>query len=296
MMSGRPAVVHVQGVPLDLGQTVRGTDVGPSALRYAGLERRVRDLGYDVVDLGNLDVQKPQGLAPEAVAGAIAEACRELRDRVCRSVGDGAIFLTLGGDHSVAIGSVAGVLQTGPSGLLWIDAHGDFNTPETSPSGNIHGMPLAVLVGRGHQELLDVLEGARMNPEHVAIVGLRDLDKREKEALREAGLAAYTMRDIDERGMGAVAHEAVERVCAPGRVHVSLDIDALDPADAPGVATPARGGLSYREAHLLLEVLADEKMLRSMDLVEVNPMLDVRNRTAETAVELIVSALGASIL
>jgi arginase len=296
MMSGRPAAVHIQGVPLDLGQTIRGTDVGPSALRYAGLCRRIENLGYGVVDLGNLDVQEPQGLAKKDVPGAIAEACRELRDRARESFDSGAIFLTLGGDHSVAIGSVAGALQAGPTGLLWIDAHGDFNTPETSPSGNIHGMPLAVLVGRGHRQLLDVLEGERMNPEHVAIVGLRDLDKREKEALREAGLAAYTMRDIDERGMGAVAREAAERVCAPGRVHVSLDIDALDPVDAPGVATPVRGGLSYREAHLLLEVLADEKVLRSMDVVEVNPMLDVRNRTAETAVELVVSALGASIL
>lgn len=288
--------VHVVGAPLDLGQTVRGTDVGPAALRYAGLVGRILELGLQVVDFGNVDSPQATHLTGQDVVPAIAEVCRQLRDRVEASVKSGAVALTLGGDHSVAIGSVSGTLAAGPVGLLWIDAHGDFNTPETSPTGNVHGMPLAVLLGRGDARLLDVCRGRQVSPEHVAIVGVRDLDRREREELRRAGVAVFTMRDIDERGMGRVAREALERVRGPGRVHVSLDIDALDPVEAPGTATMVPGGLGYREAHLLLEVIADERLLSSMDVVEVNPMLDVRNRTAKTAVDLVVSALGKSIL
>jgi arginase len=288
--------VHILGVPLDLGQTVRGTDVGPSALRYANLEARIAALGFTVTDLGNLNIPSPNSVPKDQVTGAIADACRLLRDTAERSLLEGAIFITLGGDHSVAIGSVAGARRAAPTGLLWVDAHGDFNTPETSLTGNVHGMPLAVLLGRGHEKFLKVLGEARVDPAHVALVGIRDLDAREREALRNAGVRVFTMREVDERGMGTVAAEAIARVKGPGRVHLSLDIDALDPGDAPGVATPVRGGLSYREAHLLMEVLADEKLLRSLDVVEVNPMLDVKNRTAETAVDLVVSALGARIL
>jgi len=288
--------VHIVGAPLDLGQTVRGTDVGPAALRYAGLVARIRELGLSVTDYGNVESPQAAHLAGQDVVPAIADVCCRLRDQVEQSVRSGAVALTLGGDHSVAIGSVAGAMAAGPTGLVWIDAHGDFNTPDTSPSGNVHGMPLAVLMGRGDPRLLAVCRGLEMAPENVAIVGVRDLDRREREELRSAGVAVYTMRDIDERGMGRVAREALARVRGPGRVHVSLDIDALDPAEAPGTATVVPGGLGYREAHLLLEVIADERLLRSMDVVEVNPMLDVRNRTAQTAVELVVSALGKSIL
>lgn len=288
--------MHVIGAPIDLGQTVRGTDVGPAAVRYAGLVARIRELGLSVVDFGNVEAPQAALLAGQDVVPAIAELCEKLRDRVEASVRGGAVALTLGGDHSVAIGSVAGALSVAPTGLLWIDAHGDFNTPETSPTGNVHGMPLAVLMGRGHRRLLDVCRGLSVAPEHVALVGVRDLDRREREELLGAGVAIYTMRDIDERGMGRVAREALARVRVPGRVHVSLDVDALDPVDAPGTATLVPGGLGYREAHLLLEIFADEGLLSSMDVVEINPMLDVRNRTAHTAVELIVSALGKSIL
>lgn len=288
--------VHVVGAPIDLGQTVRGTDVGPAALRYAGLVSRIRELGLSVVDFGNVEAPQAAHWAGQDVVPAIADLCRELRRRVETSVQSGAIALTLGGDHSVAIGSVSGAMAAGPAGLLWIDAHGDFNTPETSPTGNVHGMPLAVLLGRGDPRLLDVCRGIQLAPEHVALVGIRDLDRREREELRGAGVAVFTMRDIDERGMGHVAREALERVRGPGRVHVSLDIDALDPVEAPGTATMVPGGLSYREAHLLLEVVADAGLLSSLDVVEVNPMLDVRNRTAHTAVDLVVSALGKSIL
>lgn len=293
---GLPREVHLQGVPLDLGQNVRGTDVGPSAVRYAGLKERIVALGYDLTDLGDLNVPRPEATPATNVVEAIASTCKLLRDRTLASLTQGAFFLTVGGDHSVAIGSCAGALQFGETGLLWVDAHGDINTPETSLSGNVHGMPLAVLLGQGYEALLAVLRHHRLRPEWVALVGVHELDGREREALRGSGIGVYTMRQIDERGMGAVAQEAVERVKAPGRVHLSFDIDALDPSEAPGVATPSRGGLSYREAHLLLEVLADAQVLHSMDLVEVNPMLDVRNRTAELAVELIVSALGGRIL
>jgi arginase len=288
--------IHVLGVPLDLGQTVRGTDVGPAAIRYAGLLRRIRELGLEGEDLGNIDAPLASSVSQDEVVPAIAGVCRRLRDRVEASRRSGAVVITLGGDHSVAIGSVTGTLRVAPAGLLWIDAHGDYNTPETSPSGNVHGMPLAVLLGHGDARLLEVCAGANLDPRHVALVGIRQLDARERHELAFAGVGVFTMRDIDERGMGVVAREAVERVSAAGRVHVSLDIDALDPVEAPGTATPVRGGLTCREAHLLLEVLADRQLLCSMDVVEVNPMLDVRNGTAVTAVDLVISALGQSIL
>lgn len=288
--------VHILGVPLDLGQTVRGTDVGPAAIRYAGLLRRIRDLGLECEDLGNIDAPLACGVTPDEVVPTIANVCRRVRDRVEASRRSGAVVITLGGDHSVAIGSVPGALRVSPAGLLWIDAHGDFNTPETSPSGNVHGMPLAVLLGHGDARLLEVCAGANLDPRHVALVGIRQLDERERHELASAGVRVFTMRDIDERGMGVVAREAIDCVSAAGRVHVSLDIDALDPVEAPGTATPVQGGLTCREAHLLLEVLADRRLLCSMDVVEVNPMLDVRNGTAVTAVDLVISALGQSIL
>jgi arginase len=287
--------VHVVGAPLDLGQTVRGTDVGPAALRYARLLPKIRELGIDVEDLGNLDAPSPVDVGDRDVFAVIAEVCSNLRDRVAASQVSGRTVVTLGGDHSVAIGSVSGSLAGGPVGLLWIDAHGDFNTPDTSPSGNVHGMPLAVLSGYGDPRLTAVCQGRKLDPRHVALVGIRDLDSREREAMALEGLTVFTMRDVDERGMGAVAKDAIARVGGPGRVHVSLDIDALDPSEAPGTTTSVRGGLTYREAHLLLEMIADQNLLCALDVVEVNPMLDVRNQTARTAVELVISALGKSI-
>jgi len=226
--------VHILGVPLDIGQTVRGTDVGPAAIRYAGLLRRVRELGINAEDLGNLEVPLSSAVDASQIVATIAEVCERLRDRVEASVRSGAVAITLGGDHSVAIGSVAGTLRAAPAGLLWIDAHGDFNTPETSPSGNVHGMPLAVLLGHGDSRLLRVCEGIGLEPHQVALVGIRQLDAREREHLGKAGVHVFTMRDIDERGMGTVAHEAIERVSSAGRVHVSLDIDVLECPDCGG--------------------------------------------------------------
>jgi arginase len=296
LVTSPPRQVDVIGVPLDLGQTVRGTDVGPAAVRYAGLKNRLLGLGLDVNDLGNVPAPLGMSTPRDQITGAIASVCEALRDMVAASVQRGAVPLSLGGDHSLAIGSVTGSLKGGPVGLLWVDAHGDFNTPETSPSGNVHGMPLAVLLGRGDRRLLEVCQGQYVDPSHVALVGIRQLDPGERQALLAAGVTVFTMRDIDEQGMGAVATQAVQKVAGPGRIHVSFDIDALDPVDAPGIATPVRGGLTYREAHLLMEIVADADMLASMDVVEINPMLDVRNQTAHTAVDLIVSALGQSIL
>ncbi len=284
------------GAPLDLGQTVRGTDVGPAALRYARLLAQIEELGIEVRDQGNVDAPSPADVGDRDVIDVIGAVCEDLRDRVHSSQKAGATVVTLGGDHSVAIGSVSGSMAECPVGLLWIDAHGDFNTPDTSPSGNVHGMPLAILFGQGHPRLTAVCQGRRLDPKHVALVGIRDLDLREREALASAGIAVYTMRDIDERGIGAVAQEALQRVQGPGRVHVSLDIDALDPSEAPGTTTAVRGGLTYREAHLILELVADSGLLTALDVVEVNPMLDVRNQTATTAVSLVLSALGKSIL
>lgn len=288
--------VRVIGAPLDLGQAERGTDVGPAAIRYAGLRQRLVGMGLSFEDDGNLEVPVSAVVPEDEIVPTIARVCRELSLRSEKAVREGRLPLTLGGDHSVAIGSVSGVARAHRTGLLWVDAHGDFNTPQSSPSGNVHGMPLAVLLKRGDPRLIEVLDGAHIDPEHVALVGIRSLDVREREALKGAGVSLFTMRDIDERGMGQVAREAVAVACRAGNVHLSLDIDALDPVDAPGIATPSRGGLSYREAHLLMEVLADAGVLASMDLVEVNPMLDVMNRTAKTAVDLIASALGQSIL
>lgn len=289
-------LVHVVGAPLDLGQTVRGTDVGPAALRYAGLLPQIRELGILAQDLGNLDAPSPADIGERNVFDVIAEVCANLRDTVAASEREGALVITLGGDHSVAIGSVSGSMACGPVGLVWIDAHGDFNTPDTSPSGNVHGMPLAVLFGHGDERLTGVCRGRKLAPENVALVGVRDLDPRERDALAAEGVAVYTMREVDERGIASVAREALAKVSGPGRVHVSLDIDALDPSEAPGTTTAVRGGLTYREAHLLLETIADSGLLAALDVVEVNPMRDVRNQTARTAVELVVSALGKSIL
>lgn len=290
--------VEVWGVPLDLGQTERGTDVGPAALRYAGLLEKLKSDGHEVVDRGNLVVPAAVTVPQADRIRVIAEVTQRLFEETRATLQRGALPLVLGGDHSVAIGSVAASAARGDTGLLWVDAHADFNTPETSPSGNVHGMPLAVVLGLGHPDLLAVgdPQSPRLTKKDVVLLGVRQLDREEREALRAFGIHAYSMRDIDERGMSWVASEALARLAHCDRLHVSLDVDALDPGDAPGVGTPVRGGLSFREVHLLLEKVADTRKLSAMDVVEVNPMLDVRNQTAKTAVDLVLSALGRSIL
>jgi len=290
--------VHIIGVPMDLGQSRRGVDMGPSALRYAGLAA----LGYEVVDGGNIPVPVPEEEVEEpntrarhlkAVAATAQEIYR--RARACRE--QNAFVLFLGGDHSISIGTVAAVSEGRDIGLIWIDAHGDFNTPETSPTGNIHGMPVAVITGRGPEPLVQVgYPGPKVQPAHIVLVGTRDLDPGEREALRHSGITVFTMRDIDEFGMATVARRIITQLHGLEYVHVSLDMDSLDPDVAPGVGTPVSGGLTYREAHLLMEILAEWGKIGSLDIVEVNPILDRRNQTARIAVELSASLLGKRIL
>ena len=294
--------VTVVGIPMDLGQARRGVDMGPSALRYAGLAERLRRLGYAVDDRGNIEIPERETLPPEggfSFLPAVVQAAEAMYAAARDAVAAGHLPLFMGGDHSISVGTIGGATAPadGRVGVLWIDAHGDFNTPETTPSGNIHGMPLAALCGRGADALVDLgRPGAKLRFNDVAMIGLRDLDAQEKVALRESGIAIYTMRDIDDRGIADVAREALRDLAHLDRIHVSLDMDSLDPDVAPGVGTPVAGGLSYREAHLLMELVSEDGRVGSIDVVEINPILDVRNRTAEIAVELLSSLLGKTIL
>jgi len=289
--------IRIIGVPTDLGQKQRGVDVGPSAVRYAGLASRLEELGYLVHDTGNIPVPVRGCLQCEDLLPAIREACTKAYAAARDAVSEGWLPVFLGGDHSIAIGTIGGMADVSPVGVIWVDAHGDFNTPETSRSGNIHGMALAVLTGRGFPELVNIgKEGKKLNPENVVLIGVRDLDPEEKTLLKESGVTIYTMRDIDERGISVVTHEALEHLGHMERIHVSLDMDSLDPMVAPGVGTPVPGGLSYREAHLLMEIIADIHAPVSMDIVEINPIIDLKNKTAETAVDLAVSLFGKTIL
>ncbi len=303
----RQSRVAVVGVPLDLGAGRRGVDMGPSALRVAGLHTRLAALGYEVEDRGNLPVRQPESL-PSGSARArylpeIATACRRLARDVESAAALGSVPLVLGGDHSVAVGSVSGMShhfrRRGESlGLIWIDAHADMNTPQTSPSGNVHGMPLAALTGQGPRELARLFGFApKVRPSNVALVGVREVDQLEKPHVKRSGIRAFTMRDIDERGLRAIMEEAIG-IASNGTagIHVSLDMDSVDPREAPGVGTPVRGGFTYREAHLLMELLCDAGRMTSMDVVEVNPVIDEANRTALLAVELVSSAMGKRIL
>jgi arginase len=281
--------------------------MGPSAIRVANLEKRLEALGYDVEDLGNVSVDQPESL-PEGPAQArylpqIAAACKRLAGMVDRALSSKKVPLVLGGDHSVAAGTVAGVSKhfrrkKQEIGLLWIDAHADMNTPETSPSGNVHGMPLACCIGLGPPELTNLFGySPKVNPRKTVLVGLRDVDELEKEHVHAAGVRAFTMRDIDERGLRSVMDEAF-RIASDGTAgfHLSLDMDWVDPQFAPGVGTPVRGGATYREAHLAMELICDFGRMVSMEVVEVNPAIDEVNRTADLAVEMIMSALGKRIL
>ena len=299
--------IAIIGAPLDLGQDRRGVDMGPSALRVANLNKRVAGLGYEVEDLGNVIVDQqenvPEGPRHAKYLPQIAFTCERLGQMVIGALKEGKAPLVLGGDHSIAIGTIAGVAsffrrKRHPIGLIWIDAHADMNTPQISPSGNIHGMPLACSIGVGPPELTKLFGFApKVDPARVALIGVRDVDMMERAQVRESGVHAFTMRDIDERGLQDVMAEAI-KLASRGTAgfHLSLDLDFVDPKDAPGVGTPVRGGATYREAHLAMEMINDSGGMLSMEAVEVNPVFDEVNRTAELAVELITSALGKKIL
>lgn len=295
--------IRVIGVPMDLGADRRGVDIGVSAICYAGLNDQLRRLGYSVNDTGNIAVPQPEsqpvGDPHVKYLEPIVQVSEDLADAVSAALQAGEFPLMLGGDHSIALGSVTGVARVHRDiGVIWIDAHGDFNTHETTPSGNIHGMVLGALAGLGHPGLTGVGGWSpKVNAHSIVIVGARDLDPPEQELLRQQKIHVFTMTDIDQRGMSSVMLEAVEITSrASHGLHLSLDMDSLDPREAPGVGTPVRGGLTYREAHMAMEVIAASGCLVSMDAVEVNPILDRENATAHLAVELILSALGKKII
>jgi arginase len=299
--------IRIIGVPMDLGQSRRGVDMGPSAMRVAGLLSRLKQLGHHVEDLGNMIVKQPEeqhfGEKHAKYLNEIAEICQGLGEQTERALADGFLPLVLGGDHSIAAGSCSGVSnffrkQSKKIGYLWLDAHGDMNTPESSPSGNVHGMPLAAIIGHGPAELVDLFGfHPKVEPRNVVIVGVRDLDPKERRLIKDSGVHAFTMRDIDERGLRDVMSEAIRFATddAAGAV-VSLDLDFVDPADAPGVGTPVRGGVTYREAHLAMEMIADSEAMVALEVVEINPVIDLHNKTALLAVEMVLSALGKKIL
>ncbi len=295
--------IRVIGVPMDLGADRRGVDIGASAIRYAGLNDQLRRLGYSVNDIGNIVVPQPEsqptGDPHVKYLEPIVQVSEELVNAVTAALQDEEFPLVLGGDHSIALGSITGVARVHRDvGVIWVDAHGDFNTHETTPSGNIHGMILGALAGLGHPRLTGVGGWSpKIHPQSIAIVGARDLDPKEQELLRQQAVHVFTMTDIDQRGMSEIMREAVQ-IASQGShgFHLSLDMDSLDPREAPGVGTPVRGGLTYREAHLAMEVVAASGRMVSMDAVEVNPILDRENATAHLAVELILSALGKKII
>jgi arginase len=296
-----PARVAIIGAPLDLGTGRRGVDMGPSAIRYAGLRGRLVDAGIDVEDRGNVQAAlaetRSSGAENARFLDEILETCVRVGQGVEGARDDGLFPLVLGGDHSIAIGTLSGLSASGPGGVLWLDAHGDLNTPETTPSGNVHGMPLAVALGRcGARFSNDGLRIPAVEPARVALVGVRSLDPGEQALVRQLGIAVYTISDLDRRGVEPVIEEALTRVSGGSFVHVSVDLDVVDPEFAPGVGDPVLGGLSYREAHLALELVAEAGVLDSLELVEVNPIRDHENTTAKLAVGLAASALGVRIL
>jgi arginase len=292
----------VIGAALDLGQDRRGVDMGPSAIRYAGLDARLDELGHEYVDCGNVET----AVAEATTAGdeqarflpQIKDTSRRIATLVAGAAREDSVPVVLGGDHSVALGTLAGLAEVhGPGGTIWIDAHGDLNSPDTSPSGNVHGMVLAAVLGlAGDRFRGDGWGLPAVSPGRVALVAVRSLDDGERAVLRELDAKVFTMSDVDRLGIERAIRESLTHVAGPGFVHVSLDMDAMDPEVAPGVGTPVRGGLSYREAHLAMELIAESGLASSLDVVEVNPILDRENETAQLAVELVASALGARIL
>jgi arginase len=297
--------LSILGIPMDLGAGRRGVDMGPSALRNAHLTRALRDLGHSVTDLGDVRVALPESVDKLEEGGmvfleSILDACQGTRDRLA-ALPEGTFPLTIGGDHSVSMGTVTGnALRGNPSGarmgLIWVDAHTDYNTPGSSPSGNIHGMPVAHLTGLGDPRLTGLGGGWHVRPEDIVMIGIRSVDPHERDLLREAGIKAYTMKDVDQLGITRIHEETLERLSGTERLHVSFDADALDPSVCPGVGTPVPGGLTYREGHLLMELLSESGRVTSMDIVEVNPILDTRNQTAEVMVGMAASLLGQRIL
>jgi len=296
--------VRIFGVPMDLGQNRRGVDMGPSAVRYAQLHEKLNALGYVSLDEGNIEVSQAEE-SPQANPSNInahflpqvAKVCQAIYDAITECWQDDDFGLFIGGDHSISIGTVAAVASRKNIGVLWVDAHTDMNTPETSPSGNIHGMSLAVLLGQGTPDLVNVgSQGAKLSPDQVAVVGVRSVDQVERVQVKKSGIKVYTMRDIDEQNIATIADQVLEQFADRDAIHVSFDLDSCDPRYAPGVGTPVMGGLNYREAHLLMELLADSGKVCSMDVVEINPILDNRNRTAEIGVEMILSILGQQII
>ncbi len=302
-----PQKVRIIGVPMDLGQSRRGVDMGPSALRGAGLQAAIKKLGVTVEDIGNLEVKQPEempvGEKRAKYLQEIAETCLDVATAVDKSLAESFLPLVLGGDHSIAAGVAAGVAnhyrqQKKDIGYIWLDAHGDMNTPDSSPSGNVHGMPLASIMGYGAPELSELMGfKPKAEPGNIVIVGARDLDAHERKIAKKSGVHVFTMRDIDERGMREVMSDAIKYAMDDtAGIAVSLDMDFVDPADAPGVGTPVRGGVTYREAHLAMEMIADSEAMVSLEVVEINPILDEHNRTALLGVELVLSALGQKIL
>ena len=295
--------IGILGVPMDLGQMRRGVDMGPSAMRYAGLIERLENLGYEVEDHGDVDIPQREKVASTETnlknLQGVIEASTRLAEGVDKIIEDGHFPLVLGGDHSIAIGTLAGVSKHYNNlGVIWYDAHGDLNNGDTSPSGNIHGMPLAVSLGIGHEKLKDIGGyGPKIKPENIVIIGARSLDEGERVLIRERGIKVYTMHEIDRMGMSKVMEEAIEYVSKDtDGVHLSLDLDGLDPAEAPGVGTPVLGGISYRESHLAMEMLEEAKIITSAEFVEVNPILDDKNKTATCAVGLVGSLFGEKLI
>ncbi len=300
--------VRIIGAPLDLGAGHRGVDMGPSAFRVAGIHQAVRHLGFTVEDFGDIEAHVAETRDPGnphlKYLKEIRATCVTLRNVVTRTMDEGVLPVVLGGDHSIAMGTIAGVArhfrrQKEKPGLVWFDAHADANTEHTSPTGNIHGMPMAVCLGLGAKELLSIYDakGPMIDGERAAIIGLRSVDLKERANVAQVGIGAFTMRHIDERGMRAVMEAAIQRALnGTAGIHVSIDLDAVDPEEAPGVGTPSPGGIGYREMHLALEMLADTERVSSVELVEVNPVLDRANQTAKLGVELLCSLLGKKIL
>jgi len=297
--------IGVIGVPQDLGASRRGVDMGPSAMRVANLAERITSLGYEVIDYGNLhchdlDEHVNKVSNPNLrYLKEIKDTCIHLKESLVETMGRNQFPLVLGGDHSLSIGTLAGIKEAGKKrvGIIWVDAHGDFNTPETTPSGNIHGMPFAVLTGRGADQLLEIGPSPTVAEENSVLLAVRDLDKGEIELLEQSKVTVFTMRQIDEIGISEVARKAIS-IATNGadHLHLSFDIDSVDPENAPGTGTRVNGGLTFREAHLLMELAHESGRLSSLEMVEVNPALDVRNKTAQLAVDLIISALGKKIL
>jgi arginase len=300
--------VHIIGVPLDLGGNRRGVDMGPSAFRIAGLGERIAALGFAITDKGDLPAPIPETQEQrderKKYIRDIAKVCQKLYQTALASLEEGAMPLVLGGDHSLGAGSVAATAEWAtktkglPIGLLWVDAHGDMNTPATSLSGNVHGMPLAALLGPEPAELARIGNvSPKVLPAHTVLIGVRNLDEREKVAVRDSHVHVFTMKDIDRQGIASVVEQAVNLAGnGTAGIHVSFDMDVCDPLIAPGVGTPVKGGLDYREAHMVMEIVADSGLLTSLDLVEVNPTLDMQNTTAQLGAELAASALGMKIL